>query len=286
LIPRWRRSPIVHDLGARQILSTMHAKPPVDKERLDRLLVDQGLVASREAAVRTILAGGVLVDGAIVDKPAKLVTRGAHIEVERPAAFVSRAGEKLAAALDTFSIDPCGVTAMDVGCSTGGFTDCLLQRGAQRVYAVDVGYGLIDWKLRQDPRVLLLERTNIRYIDRSHIPERIDLAVIDVSFISLTLVLPSVVPLLCDRGRVVALIKPQFEVGKGQVGSGGIVRDEAQRRAVTDKVISCARGLGLEAAGVLDSPIKGRKGNQEILVSFVRQGIITPSERWLNVEEA
>lgn len=261
--------------------------PPVDKERLDRLMVHQGLVASREAAVRTILAGGVLVDGAMVDKPAKLVARGARIEIEHAAPFVSRAGEKLAAALDAFCIDPSGLIALDVGCSTGGFTDCLLQRGVQRVYAVDVGYGLIDWKLRKDPRVILLERTNIRYIDRSHVPDPIHLAVIDVSFISLTLVLPSVVALLSDGGRAVALVKPQFEVGKGQVGSGGIVREETQRRAVTDKVISAAGRLGLEALGVLDSPVKGRKGNQEILVSFVHNGIISPSEtRSRVVEEA
>jgi 23S rRNA (cytidine1920-2'-O)/16S rRNA (cytidine1409-2'-O)-methyltransferase len=260
--------------------------PPVDKERLDRLLVHQGLAASREAAVRTILAGGVLVDGAIVDKPARLVARGARIEIKHANPFVSRAGEKLAAALDAFQIDPGGLIALDVGCSTGGFTDCLLQRGIQRVYAVDVGYGLIDWKLRQDPRVVLLERTNIRYIDRSLVPDPVDLAVIDVSFISLRLVLPSVVPLLGGRGRAVALIKPQFEVGKGQVGSGGIVRDESQRRAVTEKVISAAARLGLEAAGVLESPVKGRKGNQEILVSFVHKGIITSSEIQSKVEEA
>ncbi len=259
--------------------------PPGDKERLDRLLVHQGLVASREAAARAILAGGVLVDGVMVDKPAKLVARGARIEIEHAAPFVSRAGEKLAAALDAFSIDPGGLIALDVGCSTGGFTDCLLQRGAQLVYAVDVGYGLIDWKLRQDPRIVLLERTNIRYIDRSHVPDPVDLAVIDVSFISLTLVLPSVVALLRDGGRVVALVKPQFEVGKGQVGSGGIVRDETQRRAVTDKVISAAARLGLTALGVLDSPVKGRKGNQEILVSFAHNGIISPSERRSKVEE-
>jgi 23S rRNA (cytidine1920-2'-O)/16S rRNA (cytidine1409-2'-O)-methyltransferase len=257
----------------------MRAKPPVEKERLDRLLVHQGLVASREAAVRTILARGVLVDGTVVDKPAKLVARDARIEIERAAQFVSRSGEKLAAALDAFSIDPTGLIALDVGCSTGGFTDCLLQRGAERVYAVDVGYGLIDWKLRRDPRVVLRERTNIRYIDRLLIPEPVDIAVIDVSFISLTLVLPSVTPLLRDKARVIALVKPQFEVGKGQVGSGGIVRDEAQRRAVTQKVISFAADLGLEVGGVLDSPVKGRKGNQEILVSFHRQGIISPSER-------
>ena len=264
----------------------MPAKPPIEKERLDRLLVHQGLVVSREAAVRTILAGGVLVDGMIVDKPARLVARDARLEIERAAPFVSRAGEKLAAALDAFSIDPGGLVTLDVGCSTGGFTDCLLQRRAERVYAVDVGYGLIDWKLRQDPRVVLLERTNIRYIDRLLIPEPVDLAVIDVSFISLTLVLPNVVPLLRHGGRVVALVKPQFEVGKGQVGAGGIVRDDAQRRAVTEKVISSGAALGLEATAVLDSPVKGRKGNREILVGFRYQGIISPSERRSKVEEA
>ena len=266
--------------------SAMHANLPDEKERLDRLLVHYGLAGSREAAVRTILAGGVLVDGMIVDKPARLVSRDARIEIERAAPFVSRAGEKLAAALDAFSIDPRGLIALDVGCSTGGFTDCLLQRGAERIYAVDVGYGLIDWKLRQDPRVVLLERTNIRYLDPSRISEPLDLAVIDVSFISLILVLPSVVPLLRDGGQVVALVKPQFEVGKGQVGRGGIVRDEGQRRAVTEKVISAGVRLGLEASGVLDSPVKGKKGNHEILVSFRRQGIINPSDRRSKVEDA
>jgi 23S rRNA (cytidine1920-2'-O)/16S rRNA (cytidine1409-2'-O)-methyltransferase len=259
----------------------MRAKPPVEKERLDRLLVRHGLVASREAALRTILAGGVLVDGTIVDKPARLVAHDARIEIARAAPFVSRAGEKLAAALDAFSIDPRGLIALDVGCSTGGFTDCLLQRGAERVYAVDVGYGLIDWRLRQDSRVVLLERTNIRYIDRSRIAEPVDLAVIDVSFISLTLVLPSIMPLLRDGGRAVALVKPQFEVGKGRVGAGGIVRDDAQRRAVTEKIIISGASLGLEATGVLNSPVKGRKGNQEILVGFRRQSIITSSGRRL-----
>jgi 23S rRNA (cytidine1920-2'-O)/16S rRNA (cytidine1409-2'-O)-methyltransferase len=172
----------------------MSSKAPVAKERLDRLLVSQGLSTSRESAVRTILAGGVLVDGTVVDKPARLVPRDARIEIERPAPFVSRSGEKLAAALEAFSTDLRGRIGLDVGCSTGGFTDCLLQRGIKRVYAVDVGYGLIDWTLRQDSRVSLLERTNIRYMDRSLIPEPIDLAVIDVSFISLKLVFPSVVP--------------------------------------------------------------------------------------------
>ena len=255
----------------------MSSKVPVAKERLDRLLVSQGLSTSREIAVRTILAGGVLVDGTVVDKPARLVPRGARIEIERPAPFVSRSGEKLAAALEAFSTDPRGRVGLDVGCSTGGFTDCLLQRGIKRVYAVDVGYGLIDWKLRQDSRVILLERTNIRYMDRSLIPEPIDLAVIDVSFISLKLVLPSVVPLLREDAHVIALVKPQFEVGKGQVGAGGIVRDDARRRAVTERVIECAAGLGLQNTGTLDSPVKGRKGNREILVSFLRRGIIASS---------
>ena len=249
----------------------------IPKERLDRLLVTQGLVISREVAARTILAGGVLVDGAVVDKPAKLVPLDARIEVEKPAPYVSRSGEKLAAALDAFSINANGMIGLDVGCSTGGFTDCLLQRGAKRIYAVDVGYGQIDWKLRQDRRVVLLERTNIRYVDRTLIPEPIDLAVIDVSFISLTLVLPSVVPLLRENATVVALVKPQFAVGKGQVGAGGIVRDDAQRDAVTKKIIDCGAHLGLQVKGVLDSPVKGRKGNREILVSFQRQGIINPS---------
>lgn len=243
----------------------------VHKERLDRVLVAQGLVPSREAAARTVLAGGVSVDGVMVDNPAKLVSPDARIEIVRPASFVSRAGDKLAAALDAFHIDPRGAIGLDVGCSTGGFTDCLLQRGATRIYAIDVGYGQFEWKLRQDSRVVLLERTNIRYVDRAAVPEPIDLAVIDVSFISLTLVLPAVVYLLNSGAMVVALVKPQFEVGKGQVGRGGIVRDDTQREAVTEKVIACAAHLGLQLKGVLDSPVIGRKGNREILVGFARE---------------
>jgi 23S rRNA (cytidine1920-2'-O)/16S rRNA (cytidine1409-2'-O)-methyltransferase len=246
----------------------MAASARIPRERLDRLLVSQGLVASREVAARTVLAGGVLVDGVVVDKPAKLVSHHARIEIEKAAPFVSRSGEKLAAALDAFSIDPNEAVCLDVGCSTGGFTDCLLQRGATRIYAVDVGYGQIDWKLRQDPRVILLERANIRYLEPSRIREPINLAVIDVSFISLTLVLPSVVRFLDDGARVVVLVKPQFEVGKGKVGPGGIVRDDVERAAVTGKVIDCALRLGLKAYGSFDSPIRGRKGNREILVAF------------------
>mgnify|MGYP001577293506 FL=1 len=249
----------------------MASPPRVHKERLDRVLVAQGLVSSREAAARAVLAGGVSVDGIMVDKPARLVPLNARIEIVRPAAFVSRSGNKLAAALDVFHIDPRGAIGLDVGCSTGGFTDCLLQRGATRIYAIDVGYGQFEWRLRQDSRVVLLERTNIRYVDRAAVPEPIDLAVIDVSFISLTLVLPAVAHLLNSSAMVVALVKPQFEVGKGQVGRGGIVRDDAQREAVTEKVIACAAHLGLQLKGVLDSPVIGRKGNREILVGFARE---------------
>ena len=181
-----------------------------------------------------------------------------------------RVAEDLAA-LDAFHIDPRGTIGLDVGCSTGGFTDCLLQRGATRIYAIDVGYGQFEWRLRKDSRVVLLERTNIRYVDRAAVPEPIDLAVIDVSFISLTLVLPPVVHLLNSSAMVVVLVKPQFEVGKGQVGRGGIVRDDAQREAVTEKVIACAAHLGLQVRGLLDSPVIGRKGNREILVGFARE---------------
>jgi 23S rRNA (cytidine1920-2'-O)/16S rRNA (cytidine1409-2'-O)-methyltransferase len=241
------------------------------KERLDRVLLSQGLVPSRESAARTVLAGGVLVNGIMVDKPAKLVPVDARIEIMQPALFVSRSGEKLAAALDAFQIDPRGTIGLDVGCSTGGFTDCLLQRGAARIYAIDVGYGQFAWRLRKDSRVVLLERTNIRYVDRTVVPEPIDLAVIDVSFISLTLVLPAVVNLLNRYAVVVVLVKPQFEVGKGQVGRGGVVRDDSQREAVTEKVIGHAALLGLQLKGVLDSPVIGRKGNREILVGFARK---------------
>jgi len=252
-------------------LVDMATLPRVHKERLDCVLAAQGLVPSREAAARTVLAGGVSVDGIMVDKPAKLVPLDARIEIVQSALFVSRSGDKLAAALDAFHIDPRGTIGLDVGCSTGGFTDCLLQRGATRIYAIDVGYGQFEWRLRKDSRVVLLERTNIRYVDRAAVPEPIDLAVIDVSFISLTLVLPSVVNLLNSSAVVVALVKPQFEVGKGQVGRGGIVRDDAQREAVTQKIIACAATLGLQLKGVLDSPVIGRKGNREILVGFARE---------------
>ncbi|WP_447974510.1 TlyA family RNA methyltransferase [Nitrospira sp. Kam-Ns4a] len=241
------------------------------RERLDRVLVARGLAESREQAGRLILAGAVTVDGVLVDKQARLVPTDAAIEVARRGdEFVSRAGAKLAAALDAFGVIVTGLVAMDVGASTGGFTDCLLRRGARRVYAVDVGYGQLDWRLRRDPRVVVLERANIRYLAPEAVPEPVDLAVVDVSFISLTLVLPCVTKFLAPEATVVALVKPQFEVGRGQVGRGGIVRNEEQRRAVTEKVLACAAGLGLSRLGVLDSPVAGQKGNREVLVGLRR----------------
>jgi 23S rRNA (cytidine1920-2'-O)/16S rRNA (cytidine1409-2'-O)-methyltransferase len=216
-----------------------------------------------------ILAGKVKSNGAIVDKPSRMISINAVIEIigeSKP--FVSRGGEKLEAALDSGSIDPQGLVCLDVGCSTGGFTDCLLQRGATRVYAVDVGYGQFDWRLRQDPRVVLIERTNIRYMPPSAIPEPVDLVVIDVSFISLTKVLPPITPFLRSSAHVIALIKPQFEVGKGQVGRGGVVRDDAQRAEATQRVVRFAANIGMQMMRTVASPIKGKKGNQEILAIF------------------
>ncbi|MDP9132072.1 MAG: TlyA family RNA methyltransferase [Nitrospirota bacterium] len=243
-----------------------------ERERLDRALVSRGLVASSEDAARLILAGLVRVDGLLVDKTAKPILPDAAVVVVGPASpYVGRGGEKLAAALDQFQIDPQGMICFDVGCSTGGFTDCLLQRGAARIYAVDVGYGQFDWRLRQDPRVLLKERTNIRYLESDFIQDPIKLVVIDVSFISLTLVLPCVGRYLADSGFVVTLIKPQFEVGKNLVGRGGIVRDDGLRQASAEKVVACADQLGLELAGRTDSPVEGRKGNREILAWFRRR---------------
>ena len=237
------------------------------KQRLDGVLVERGLAPSREQAGRIILAGLVTVDGVMVDKRAKLVEKFAAIAVTPLAAsYVSRSGEKLAAALDAFQLSCEGSVAMDIGASTGGFTDCLLQRGARRVYAVDVGYGQLDWRLRNDPRVAVLERCNIRHLEVEAIPDQITFCVIDVSFISLKLVFPCVIKFLADEAIVVALVKPQFEAGIEQVGRGGIVRDEAVREAVIDTTKVIAKSLGFLCLGHLDSPVLGKKGNREILL--------------------
>jgi 23S rRNA (cytidine1920-2'-O)/16S rRNA (cytidine1409-2'-O)-methyltransferase len=249
----------------------MSRKPSSVRDRLDLTLVARGLAESREQASRVILAGAVKVNGVRVDKQAARVPVDADITITPTSpSFVSRAGGKLAAALDAFGVTPSGQVAMDVGASTGGFTDCLLQRGVRRIYAVDVGYGQLDWNLRRDPRVVVLERQNIRYLNRAAVPEAVGLAVIDVSFISLTLVLPSDLRFLDTEASLIALVKPQFEVGRGRVGRGGIVRDDRQRLEATNKILQFAEGLGLARLGVLESPVAGQKGNREILVGFQR----------------
>lgn len=238
--------------------------------RLDQALVERGLVASRERAQVMVRAGLVRVAGVTTGEPDQMVTSEQAIEVTGSSAYVSRGGEKLAAALDAFAVDPRGRTALDVGASTGGFTDVLLQRGAARVIAVDVGYGQLAWSLRQDPRVTVLERVNIRYLNQ--LPAPADLAVIDVSFISLRLVLPRVLQLLSPPGDVVALVKPQFEVGKGAVGKGGVVRDPEQHREVLRRLGEFAGEIGYLVAGETPSPIVGAKGNREFLLYLKPHG--------------
>jgi 23S rRNA (cytidine1920-2'-O)/16S rRNA (cytidine1409-2'-O)-methyltransferase len=235
------------------------------KTRLDRLLVERGLAATREKAQALIMAGAVLVDGRKAQKPGQAAAPGSRIEILEPPPFVSRAGLKLNAALDHFGIRVAGRICLDVGASTGGFTDCLLQRGAARVHAVDVGSGQLDWKIRNDPRVVVREKLNARYLRPEHIGEAVDLAVCDVSFISVTLILPAVAPLLQAGGEMVILVKPQFEVGKGQVGKGGIVREPELQSAACRRVEESARQLGFETA-VMESPILGAEGNREFLL--------------------
>ncbi len=241
--------------------------PAPKRARLDRVLVDRGLVESRERAQALILAGQVVVGERRVDKPAFPVAADAPIRLRgEPPPFVSRGGLKLAHALDTFGIDPRGAVVLDVGASTGGFSDCLLQRGARHVYALDVGYGQLAWSLRQDPRVTVIERTNIRDYDGSQLLLPVDLVVVDVSFISLRLVLPAVRRLLPQAHDLVVLVKPQFEVGRGGVGRGGVVRDEGLRQQAVADIVACAQQLGLRADGVTPSPILGPAGNVEFLV--------------------
>jgi len=242
------------------------------KERLDKLMVERGLAESREKARALILAGEVVVGDHGVDKAGQLVPISAEIRVKGgQLPFVSRGGLKLQKALEEFSIDVGGRCALDVGASTGGFTDCLLQRGARRVFAVDVGYGQLAWKLRQDDRVVCLERTNIRYLEADDLAEVPDLAVIDASFISLDKVLPNTVRLIRDGGEIVALIKPQFEVGRGEVGKGGVVRDAGKHQDVIAAVKVFAEGLHLEVGGVTESPVLGPKGNREFLIHLKKR---------------
>lgn len=236
------------------------------RERLDLLLLDRRLVESREEARRRILAGEVLVNNQPATKAGSLVEPGAQIYLKPAPRYVSRGGFKLEKALREFDIRLEDRIALDVGASTGGFTDCLLAHGAARVVAVDVGYGQFDWKLRSDPRVVLFERTNIRHLSRTSLPSNIDLATIDASFISLKLILPCVKTLLPARHEVIALIKPQFEVGKGKVGKGGVVRSAAEHVRVVAEIKEAALSLGYDICGVTESPLLGPKGNREFLL--------------------
>lgn len=240
------------------------------KSRLDQILVARGLADSREKAQALILAGSVTVNGQKSDKPGRAISEDASIQVAERMPYVSRGGFKLKAALDHFSISVQGLNCIDVGASTGGFTDCMLQSGARQVWAVDVGHGQLDWKLRNDPRVIVREGVNARYLDPADFPERFDFATCDASFISVTLLLPRIVELLTEKGEkktgeMVVLVKPQFEVGRDQVGKGGIVRDPALHAAACDQVRQCAEALGFQTS-LIDSPILGAEGNREFLL--------------------
>jgi len=249
------------------------------KERLDKILVSRGLVKSRELARALIIEGKVFADGKKITKSGTLVNETSEISlIEESQPYVSRGGLKLEAALDFFGIDVTAKIIMDVGSSTGGFTDCLLKRGAKKVYCVDVGYGQLAWLLRKDPRVVLMERINIRYLDKiireqekrfrgqefeDLIKGNIDMATIDVSFISLTKVIPTILGFLKEDGKILSLIKPQFEVGKGEVGKGGIVKEEEKRLKAVDRIRKELKDLGLRTIGIFQSPLPGREGNIE-----------------------
>lgn len=236
------------------------------KLRLDQLLVGKGLFTSREQARRAIMGGQVIVGTRIAAKPSELLEEKAAITLKPARKYVGRGALKLEAALDHFNIDVHGKTTLDIGASTGGFTDCMLQRGGKKVYAVDVGHGQLDWKLRNDPRVIVLEKINARSLSREHIPELVDLCVIDVSFISLTLILPNAFDLLTSAGVILALIKPQFELQRSDVGKGGIVRDPGLHRKAQDKIVAFVTHLGHVVTGIVPSAITGADGNQEFFV--------------------
>jgi 23S rRNA (cytidine1920-2'-O)/16S rRNA (cytidine1409-2'-O)-methyltransferase len=233
------------------------------KLRLDQLLVGRGLFPSREQARRAILAGKVSVGTRIAAKPSELLDDQTAIAVKPIRKYVGRGALKLESALDHFHVDLRGKTGLDIGASTGGFTDCMLQRGAEKIYAVDVGYGQLDWKLRNDPRVIVLEKINARFLTGDQVQEFVDLCVIDVSFISLTLILPNALALLKPDGVILALIKPQFELQRSEVGKGGIVRDPPLHQKAQDKIVAFVNDLGHVVTGIAPAAIKGADGNQE-----------------------
>lgn len=247
------------------------AEKPLKKIRLDKLLFDKGLIESRERAKALILEGNVLVNGLVVDKAGAAVSSDAALTLKDKMPYVSRGGLKLEHAITHFNIDVKDKTAMDAGASTGGFTDCLLQNAAMKVYAIDVGYGQFSWSLRNDNRVILIEKTNIRYLDRALIQDEIDIAVIDVSFISLLKVIPKIIEFLIPKGEIVALIKPQFEASREDIGKGGVIRSAEKRLEIVEKIKSESGDMGLDVIGVTESPIKGPKGNVEYLIYLKRK---------------
>jgi 23S rRNA (cytidine1920-2'-O)/16S rRNA (cytidine1409-2'-O)-methyltransferase len=257
----------------------------VQRERIDKILVDRGLAESRTKAQALVMSASVLVDEQLVNKPSEKFSPDASVRIKARSgaqSYVGRGGLKLEAALREFEIDATGLVCLDVGASTGGFTDCLLQHGAGRVVAVDVGHNQIDWKLRNDARVQVLEGVNARYLAPRDFETKFDLITIDVAFISATKILPAVVPLLTAQGRIITLIKPQFEVGKGEVGKGGIVRDPAQHQRVIANVNSAAESLGLAVRGLIESPITGTDGNVEFLALYERVSTGSGSDRIMN----
>jgi 23S rRNA (cytidine1920-2'-O)/16S rRNA (cytidine1409-2'-O)-methyltransferase len=238
------------------------------KERIDRLLVGRDLAPTRERAQALILAGQVFVEGCRIDKAGSRVADDARVEVRGRLPFVGRGGVKLAGALDALGVEVKDAVALDAGASTGGFTDCLLQRGARRVYAVDVGYGQLDEKIRRDPRVVVMERTNLRHLAPDALPEKPSLVTLDLSFISLRTVLPALRPLLAPAARILALVKPQFEVGRRRVGKGGVIRDPALHAEAVKAVVAAARAAGLAHRGSVPSPLPGESGNREFFTLF------------------
>ena len=243
------------------------------KSRLDSLLVERGSFPSREQARRAIMAGEVRVGDHTITKSSELVAPDASIAIAPRPQFASRGALKLAGALDFFRVDVRGKVALDIGASTGGFTDCLLQRGAAKVYAVDVGHGQLAWKIRNDPRVIVMEKLNARFLSCEHIPEFVDLCVIDVSFISLTLILPNAFQLITPNGMILALIKPQFELQRKDVGHGGIVRDPVLHEKAQRKIVKFAEASGNLVVGLVPSPIAGAEGNKEFFICLRKQSV-------------
>lgn len=235
--------------------------------RLDQLLVERGHCSNPKDAAGLIMSGSVLINDTIIDKPGRLVNPSADLRIKKRLPFVSRAGLKLQGGLNYFEIDPTGLVCIDIGASTGGFTDCLLQAGAKRVYAVDVAYGILDWKLRSDNRVVAMERINARHLSTKDIPEQVDFCVIDTSFISLTRIIPPLLALFgTNKIRILALVKPQFELPRAKIGSGGIVAHQKNRLEAIEKILDFTEEVGLKSRGYTESPVRGTKGNQEYLL--------------------